>query len=51
MKALILSDIHANIYALRAIEKVETWDAGILLRRFDGLWPFPDGGHSMDEGA
>ena len=51
MKALIISDIHANIHALRAIEKVETWDTVYCCGDLTELWPFPDGGHSVDEGA
>ncbi len=41
MKALIISDIHANIHALRAIEKVETWDTVYCCGDLTDYGPFP----------
>lgn len=40
MRLLILSDIHANIYALEAIERWETWDAAYCCGDLVDFGPF-----------
>ena len=41
MKILLLSDIHANIFALRAIEQAETWDEVWCCGDLVDCGPFP----------
>ena len=41
MKILLLSDIHANIFALRAIERAETWDEIWCCGDLVDFGPFP----------
>jgi len=41
MKILLLSDIHANIFALRAIEQAETWDEVWCCGDLVDFGPFP----------
>lgn len=41
MKILLISDIHANIDALRAVEQVETWDEAWCCGDLTDFGPFP----------
>ena len=41
MRLLIISDIHANPFALKAIEKQETWDERYCCGDLVDYGPFP----------